>query len=164
MAWLAGDLDIKLVCAIFDQCIDRSHDLCKVHGRRCVLADAGFAVKVQKIRAFRQGFATFTFDVLANVMFAGVKQAVAIFAFDAQRVGFFQTGLKLRQVLAPAAWATRMASSSLHEGAHTACDLPSTLRVPINERARCLPHMKHDMVAAPNEVVAANGDPETLDL
>ena len=47
---------------------------------------------------------------------------------------------------------------------HTAWDLPSTLRVPIRARARCLPHMKHDMVAAPKDVVAANGEPDTLDL
>ena len=97
-------------------------------------------------------------------MFAGVKQAVAVFTFDVERISFFQTGLKLLQVLAPAACATKMASSSLHVGAQTACDFPSTLRVPISERARCLPHIKHDIVAAPNEVVAANGEPDTLDL
>ena len=55
-------------------------------------------------------------------------------------------------------------SSALHEGEHTACDLPSTLRVPICERGRCLPHMKHDMVAEPNDADAANGEPDTLDL
>jgi hypothetical protein len=36
--------------------------------------------------------------------------------------------------------------------------------VPISERARCLPHMKHDMVAAPKDVVAAKGEPDTFDL
>ena len=55
-------------------------------------------------------------------------------------------------------------SSSLHEGAQTAWALPRTLRVPIMERGRCLPHMKHDMVALPKEVVATKGEPETLDL
>lgn len=55
-------------------------------------------------------------------------------------------------------------SKPLHEGAQTACALPNTLRVPIIERGRCLPHMKHDMVALPNEVVATKGEPETLDL
>jgi hypothetical protein len=55
-------------------------------------------------------------------------------------------------------------SKPLQEGAQTACALPSTLRVPIIERGRCLPHMKHDMVALPKEVVATKGDPETLDL
>ena len=55
-------------------------------------------------------------------------------------------------------------SSPLHDGAQTACALPNTLRVPIIERGRCLPHMKHDMVALPKEVVATNGEPETLDL
>jgi len=63
----------------------------------------------------------------------------------------------------PAAFSSA-SSSALHEGAHTAWDLPSTFRVPIMERARCLPHIKHDMVAAPKDVVAANGDPDTLDL
>ena len=63
-----------------------------------------------------------------------------------------------------AAAASSASSSPLQEGEQTAWDLPSTFRVPINERARCLPHMKHDMVAAPNEVVAAKGEPDTLDL
>ncbi len=55
-------------------------------------------------------------------------------------------------------------SAALHDGEHTACDLPSILRVTICERALCLPHKKHDMVAAPNEVAAVNGEPDTLDL
>ncbi len=44
------------------------------------------------------------------------------------------------------------ASASLapwHEGAQTACDFPMNLRVAILVRTRCLPHKKHDMVAAP---------------
>lgn len=55
-------------------------------------------------------------------------------------------------------------SSSLQDGAHTAWALPSTFLVPIIERGRCLPHMKHDMVALPKDVVATKGEPETLDL
>jgi hypothetical protein len=55
-------------------------------------------------------------------------------------------------------------SSPLHVGAQTAWALPKTLRVPIMERGRCLPHMKHDMVALPKEVVATKGEPDTLDL
>ena len=55
-------------------------------------------------------------------------------------------------------------SSSLQDGAQTACALPSTFLVPIMERGRCLPHMKQDMVALPKEVVATKGEPETLDL
>ena len=55
-------------------------------------------------------------------------------------------------------------SSSLHDGAHTAWALPKTFLVPIMERGRCLPHMKHDMVALPKEVVATKGEPDTLDL
>jgi hypothetical protein len=55
-------------------------------------------------------------------------------------------------------------SAALQEGAQTACDLPNILRVLICERARCLPQRKHDMVAAPNDVAAVKGEPETLDL
>ncbi len=55
-------------------------------------------------------------------------------------------------------------SAALHEGEQTAWDLPSILRVTICERARCLPHRKHDMVAAPNDVAAVKGEPDTLDL
>lgn len=55
-------------------------------------------------------------------------------------------------------------SSALQDGAHTVWDLPATLRVPIMERARCFPHMKHDMVAPPNDAAAANGEPDALDL
>ena len=65
---------------------------------------------------------------------------------------------------AAAAAASSASSRPLHEGEQTAWDLPNTLRVPISERARCLPHMKHDIVAAPKEVVAAKGEPDTLDL
>ena len=54
--------------------------------------------------------------------------------------------------------------STLHEGEHTACDLPRILRDINCERGRCLPHMKQDMVAAPKEVAAVNGEPDTLDL
>jgi hypothetical protein len=72
----------------------------------------------------------------------------------------------LKKALAqePEAAFSSCSSSALHEGEQTAWDLPRTLRVPIKERALCLPHMKHDIVAAPNEVVAANGEPDTLDL
>ncbi len=55
-------------------------------------------------------------------------------------------------------------SSALHEGAQTACDLPKIFFDTICERALCLPHKKHDMVAAPNEVAAVKGEPDTLDL
>ena len=55
-------------------------------------------------------------------------------------------------------------SAALHEGEQTACDLPRILRVTICERARCLPHKKHDMVAAPNDEAAVKGEPDTLDL
>lgn len=55
-------------------------------------------------------------------------------------------------------------SSALQEGEHTACDLPRIFLEIIWDRARCLPHKKHDMVAAPNEVAAVKGEPDTLDL
>lgn len=55
-------------------------------------------------------------------------------------------------------------SNALQDGEHTAWDLPSTFLVVMSERARCLPHKKHDMVAPPKDAAAMNGDPETLDL
>ena len=48
-------------------------------------------------------------------------------------------------------------------GAHTACDLPNSLRDFIAERGRCLPHRKHDIVAAPNEAPETNGEPATFE-
>ena len=45
-----------------------------------------------------------------------------------------------------------------------AWDLPSTFLVVMSERARCLPHKKHDMVAPPKDAAAMNGEPDTLDL
>ena len=55
------------------------------------------------------------------------------------------------------------ASSSLQEGEQTGWDLPSSLRDFSSARGRCLPQRKHDMVAAPNEEVAANGEPGALE-
>ena len=55
-------------------------------------------------------------------------------------------------------------SSALQDGAQTACDLPSIFLEIIWDRARCLPHRKHNMVAAPNDVAAVKGEPDTLDL
>lgn len=63
-----------------------------------------------------------------------------------------------------AALAASISSNSLHEGAQTAWDLPNTFLVVINERARCLPQRKQDMVAPPKEAAAIKGDPDTLDL
>ena len=48
-------------------------------------------------------------------------------------------------------------------GAQTACDLPNSLRDFIAERGRCLPHRKHDIVAAPNEAPETNGEPATFE-
>ena len=50
---------------------------------------------------------------------------------------------------AAAGGASSNSSNALQEGAHTACDLPSNLRVPSWLRKRCLPHRKHDMVDIP---------------
>ena len=50
-------------------------------------------------------------------------------------------------------------SSSLQEGAQTGWDLPSSFLDFSKARGRCLPHRKHDIVAAPNEEVAAKGEP-----
>ena len=55
-------------------------------------------------------------------------------------------------------------SSALQDGEQTAWDFPKIFLDTICERARCLPHKKHDMVAAPKEVAAVKGEPDTLDL
>ena len=60
--------------------------------------------------------------------------------------------------------AASISSMALQLGAHTACALPSTLRVFISERVRCLPHRKQDMVALPSDAPALKGEPEGLDL
>ena len=82
MTGLAGDFNVKLVRAVFDQRIDRTHDFGKMHVRSCDLANTDFAVKVQKIYAFRQEFGAFTFYVFANVVFAGIQQATRVFTFN----------------------------------------------------------------------------------
>ena len=56
------------------------------------------------------------------------------------------------------------ASSASHEGEQTAWARPSTLRVFIRFRSRCLPHRKHDMVAPPKVGAALNGEPGVFDL
>ena len=53
-------------------------------------------------------------------------------------------------------------SSALHDGEQTGCDFPATLRDPMRERKRCLPHMKHDIVEAPNDAAAPKGEPDAL--
>jgi hypothetical protein len=153
-------LHIKSVGAFFGQGVHRRDQAGEMQfcGRRLVGAE--FAVKVPKINASRQSAGALAFNVFSDVVFGRVQQPVAVFAFNIQRVGLFH-GLS---AAAAAAAFSRASSSALHDGAHTAWDLPRTLRVPISERARCLPHIKHDMVAAPKDVVAANGEPDTLDL
>ena len=94
MTGLAADLNIKLVSAVCDERIDRRHDFGKVHWRVRRVTDADLAVEVPKVSPFGQDFGAFALDVLANVVLAGVQQAVAVFAFDLERVGFFQTVLK----------------------------------------------------------------------
>ena len=54
-------------------------------------------------------------------------------------------------------------SNSLQLGAQTGCDLPNSFLDLSMARGRCLPHKKHDMVAAPKEEVAANGEPGALE-
>lgn len=55
------------------------------------------------------------------------------------------------------------ASSSLQDGEHTACALPSSLRDFSWARGRCLPQRKHDIVAAPKAPVAEKGEPATFE-
>ena len=54
-------------------------------------------------------------------------------------------------------------SSSLQLGEQTGWDLPSNFFDLSIARGRCLPHRKHDMVAAPKEEVAAKGEPGALE-
>ncbi len=55
------------------------------------------------------------------------------------------------------------ASAVLHDGEQTNWVLPTSLRDFNASRERCLPQMKHDMVAALNTPGAANGDPPALE-
>ena len=53
--------------------------------------------------------------------------------------------------------------AALHDGAHTTWDFPTSLRVVIVERTRCVPHKKHDMEEKTVLGAFTNGDPLTLD-
>ena len=88
-----------------------------------------------------------------------------------QHAGKFKYTFELHATLAALIQGSRAgfqpstcSASALHEGAQTLCDLPSTCRVRICERRRCLPHMKQDMVAPLNDAEARKGEPEGLDL
>ena len=69
---LAGDFDIKLVCAASYQRVDGAHHFGKMHRCSSRVSGASLAVKVQKINAFAQGLGALPFDVFANVVLAGV--------------------------------------------------------------------------------------------
>ena len=148
------DLNVKLLATFPGQRVNQTHERGEMNPRGRGFTGAKSAIEVPVVNACGQRTAAFPFDVFADIVLARFQQAVATLAFKGQDIG-----------LSPVASLFSSASSSaLQEGEHTAWDLPSTLRVPIIERARCLPHMKHDMVAAPKDVVAANGEPDTLDL
>lgn len=170
MAVLGYHFDIKLLAILLGGGVNQPHQRGEVNYGGSGFAVTELAVKIPEVDTSGQRTAALALNVFADVVFAGFEQAVAVFAFDVQEIGFSHRVFQLNtQPAAAAAAAAAAASSSasssaLHEGAHTAWDFPSTLRVPINERARCLPHIKHDIVAAPNEVVAAKGEPDTLDL
>jgi hypothetical protein len=83
---------------------------------------------------------------------------------DASTTGLPCLGLHLRRAPANYFLVESCSSSSLHDGAHTGWLLPKSLRDFSMARGRCLPHKKHDMVAAPNDEVAAKGEPGALDL
>ena len=67
------------------------------------------------------------------------------------------------QELTAATAAAASALAAWHEGAQTACDFPMNLRVVRLARGRCVPHKKHDIVAAPKLAAALNGEPLTFD-
>ena len=120
-----------------------------------------FGDKLLPIFGERIGLGDGLIDILGAQYFAADFQARFEAVIGVQRHGLM--GYKVltrRQAYRAASWA----SSSLQDGAHTACALPKTFLVPMSERARCLPHMKQDMVAPPKEAAAANGEPDTLDL
>ncbi len=94
MTGLAGDLDVKLACAVLHQRINRAHDFCKVHGRSGRITGAGLAVEVPEIHALGQCLGAFTLGVFADVVFGGIQKAVAVFAFDVELVGFFHGSLR----------------------------------------------------------------------
>jgi protocatechuate 4,5-dioxygenase, beta chain len=54
------------------------------------------------------------------------------------------------------------ASASLQLGEQTNCALPNSRRLFSWLRGRCLPHRKHDIVAAPNAPAAVKGEPGVL--
>ena len=56
-------------------------------GRACFIA-AEPAAEVPKIDTFGQGATALAFDVLADIVLAGFNQAIAVFAFDVEAVGF----------------------------------------------------------------------------
>ncbi len=79
---LAGDLDKKLRGAATNQRIHRAHNLSQMYGCSSRVSAANLAVEVAKINAFGQRLGALAFDVLADVVLAGVQQACGLFAFD----------------------------------------------------------------------------------
>lgn len=85
-----NDLDIKRPGALFHQRIDCANQRSQMNrGGSCVGA-AQLAIKIPKINACRQSPGAFALDVFTDVVFAGIKQAVAVFTLDIEQVGFFQ--------------------------------------------------------------------------
>ena len=85
--------NIKRITALGYQCVNGCHQRSQMDACYSSLGFTQLAVKVPKIDIFRQGFGAFTFDVLANVVLAGIEQAVTVFACNIERVSFFQTEL-----------------------------------------------------------------------
>ena len=69
---LAGNFDIKLVCAASYQRVNSAHHFGKMYRCNSRVSGASLAVKVQKINASGKRFGALSFDVFANVVLAGV--------------------------------------------------------------------------------------------
>lgn len=65
------------------------------------LSSTKATIKIPKVDAFRQFAATFTLDVLANLMFDRVEHAVTVLAFDIQFECFFHAAIMLWQPKVP---------------------------------------------------------------
>ena len=112
------------------------------------------AMREKRLRAMPLGRIAQPQDIADMVVFLASRRANYVSGAD--RVARRRSDADGRLGLA--------SSSALHDGEHTACARPSTLRVFIIERGRCLPHRKHDIVAAPKVLVALNGEPGVFDL
>ena len=85
---LGDDLDINLVSATTGQRVDQAVQRGQVGHFGGICRSAEAAVEIEKVDAFRQRAAALAFHILADFVFDGVQNAVAVLAFDVQRESF----------------------------------------------------------------------------